>query len=474
MMRVLPLVALAALAAQTPLAAETPKPALQPLDAVAATPNPADPAEAAKKPFNCPRLDQGDLSGRMALGKLHQGEDGWFFRAGDLTEDAALPPPLLRDIARLSKAMAARGTTLVLAPTATRGQMGRARLGPIDPETVFRATNADKADAAFRAEARRLGLVVTPPPSADPDPELYYKRDHHWTPRGAELFAKDVAGIVLALPALKDMPRQAYATSAQQTAPLESVMGRQIATLCDEPLPAEEITLYRTEQSAETANDLFADEPTPTAGAPASNAPAIAVAGTSFSAQERFNLEGFLMQETGLSVANYSVSGGAAYAALINYLASPAWRDAPSPVVVWEFQFNSATLKEAPAALRQLIPAAKGACADDRRAATLKATLKPGEETTVEAPAARPGELYAHIRFSDPTLRRFMLRFRHADGQIEDMPVIRHARLGPAESFFVESSGEIEAPLAGLSLSSAADKPVEAEIDLCRNPVSTP
>jgi alginate biosynthesis protein AlgX len=474
----LPLVAFWSLLAISPLQAETPKleppkPAgLQPLEAGAA-PNPADPALASNRPFNCPRLDKGDQSGAMALGKLYQGEDGWFFRAGDLTEDAALPPPMLKDIERLAKAMAERGSVLVLAPTATRGQMGRMRLGSIDAETVFRPENADKADAEFRAAAKKRGLVVISPPPSDPDPGLYYKRDHHWSPRGAQLFAKDLAGTILALPAVKDLPRQTYATTAQQTIPLESVMGQQIATLCDEPLPSEDVTLYRTEAKAESADDLFADEPAE--GAPsASSAPAIAIAGTSFSAQERFNLEGFVMQETGLSVANHSISGGAAYAALINYLGGPAWRQTPSPMVVWEFQYNSATIKEAPAAFRQIIPAAKGLCTGEAVAATVKAPLAPGAEIMLDVPEAKAGSLYAHIRFSDSSVRQVMTRFLHKDGEIEDVPLIRHARLGPAEAFFVETSQEIAAPLAQLSVSASFPTAVEAEITLCHDRTSTP
>jgi alginate biosynthesis protein AlgX len=484
------LVMTAAALAAIPAFANDPARPLQPMNAAAARlPNPADPAQAGAaiatvRPFACPRLATDGNKGAMNLGVVEQGRDGWFFRRGDdLSEEIGLPPFLLRDMARLSAVLKARGTTLVLAPTPTRGQMGETMLGPIDPDTVYDPALAYTADGAFRVAAGQAGLAILPVPARPADPAGFFKRDHHWTPLGAKAFASAVAARLVGIPALQDLPRQTYSTATGDTVPLESPMGRQLGTLCDEPLPAESVTLYRTEQKAQTADDLFGDgaAASPSAGADAlfggGDVPVIALAGTSFSAQEWLNFEGFLLEATGWSVANHSISGGGAYAPLLAYLSSPAWRDTPSPVLLWEFQRNGTTIKEASLALRQIIPAARGLCAAGAVAGTVKGAVSADGLAAValkESAALSGAEDYAVIRLSDPSIRTLKARLTHADGQVEEVPLRRQERMPQLDTFFLEVSGDIEAPLTALSVTASAEKPFAAEVTLCRAAPSTP
>jgi alginate biosynthesis protein AlgX len=455
---------------------------------MAVAPNPADPAQAAafapkEGPYRCPRLAGGKNDGKMFLGTVYQGENGWFFRAGDLSEDIDLPPYLLKDFGRLSKAVKAKGSTLVFAPTPMRGQIGRSLLGATDLETVYNPAYADTADAAFRAALVKQGEVVLPAPAPDTNAGFFFKRDHHWTPDGARQFATDLAALITTLPGAAGLPKLAFKTSRGETIALDSPMGSQIGGLCDEPIPAEPVTLYRTEQSAESAADLFGDSPAPaeSAGADAlfggGDAPAIALLGTSFSAQERFNFEGFLMEQTRLQVANHSISGGAAYAALLGYFSTAAWHETPSPILIWEFQRNTSTLKEAPLALRQIIPAAKGPCTGQAIAAETRGDLAPAQKLKLDAPAgdALTGpEAYAVIHLSDASIRNVTVRFSHADGQIEDVPLTRHPRLPALDTFYVELSADILSPLSAIEIAPDSATPVSAEVTLCRAASPTP
>ncbi len=446
-------------------------------------PNPADPALLMQPgggavAFACPRLTRAD----RVRQEVYQGNDGWFFRSGDLAEDLTISPPLMAEFVRLSKALAARGTTLVLAPTPPRGQIGRVALGPVDTDTVYDPKWSDRSDSIFRADAAKAGLAVIPALSPTTPPEFFFRRDHHWTPLGSQMFAKDIAAYLGLLPAAKALPRLTFHTTQTETIDLQSHLRDQIAAECDVAIPPEQVTLYRTEQSADTAADLFGDDaaPSPEAGADAlfggGDAPAIALIGTSFSEIERYGFEGFLLQETGLQVANHAVSSGGAFASMVGYLSSPAWRDTPSPIMLWEFQRNDALLKDSALGFRQAIPAAKGDCGGGA-IATAEGESGKGLVLTLAAPEksiVSGQEAYAVIQFADPLVRVVAVSFQHRDGQIEDVPLIRHPRLSGLDTYYLELSGDIDAPLQSITVAPEFDRPVKTSIRLCAPPTATP
>jgi alginate biosynthesis protein AlgX len=451
--------------------------------ALAAAPALAEspPAAAAPAPFACPRLATAGDFGRMALGRVHQGADGWFLRDADLTEDVSLSPAFFREARRFADALAARGVTLVLAPNIPRARWAGEALAAIDPLTVYDPARAAEGERAFAEAARAAGLAFVDL-TAFPTPQAHgFKRDHHWTPEGAKAYAQTLAKTLLDLPALRDRPRGAYVTSVEATVPLASIMGRQLGGLCDVPLPPEMVTLYRTEADAQDAADLFGDAPA--AEAPAGDAasgaqalfgdagaPPIALAGSSFSGMPAFNFEGFLMEATGLAVANHSVIGGGPYAALESYVASDAFAAGPSPVLVWEFPRRLSTASEARIAFRRMTPAVHGVCPADRALARAAVTLRPNEPAILLPGEINAKGLYLAIEHQDPGLRDMLVSVEYANGEGEDVVLQRHERSPPTRRAFLALADDIPAPPTRIALTIRHARPVDATLSLCAAP----
>lgn len=370
---------------------------------------------------------------------LEQGPDGWLFRHDDLREGFTVPAQTSDALSRLNGVLQQRGVTLIVVAQPPRGVVLQ------EVSTSDYGLNYDSDAAARRYEEARANLLdaglliadlATP---ARTTPGYFFKRDHHWTPEGAEASAQAAAVLIRATAAYSSLTPRAYRTERVAQPTQVGSYGEAVGRICGQDPPAERFTHYQTRLQGGTENvgagqNLFGDVP----------GPPIALAGTSNSASEEFNFAGFLAQETGLEVLNVSAVGGGPEAALSAYLRSSAFTEAPPPFLVWEF----ATLFDLPSQAvfyRQLIPSATGACSVSE---SLQNTTQSAAGGTlalfqnVDSDNPDPPR-FLYLEATDLSLVNFGVDVTYQNGQTETVRLERPTRTANNGRFFFELTGAV-------------------------------
>ena len=358
--------------------------------------------------------------------RLHAGPDGWLLRDDDLITTAAVEPSTLAYLTRLTDALEAQGVTLVLAAQPPRGvALPPESLPDYDPGAALARY------AVVRSALEATGLHVTDLGSvAASTPNYFFKRDHHWTPDGAEASAQAVADTVRTTRAYEGLEPKTFQTETTGREEQVGSFGEAIGRICGRNPPAERLTRHRTTaQSAvqETpAGDLFGD----------ASAPPITLVGTSNSAREDLNFAGFLEEATGFEVLNAAATGGGPQAALESYLRSETFHQATPGFIVWEF----ATLFDVPQDplfYRQLIPSVKGVCKAD--AATVTRELEGTSLSLFDSPGSGRN---LYLEFSDLSVKSFELEVRYRNGRSETLSLRRSGREVNDGSYSLELLGQ--------------------------------
>src|SRR4051812_36198194 len=188
----------------------------------------------------CPRAaDPHAYDGSQYLGDfraLVDGRDGWLFRSAmDLTTTFEITDESLHGLKRLSEALKQRGTELVLVYQPPRGLMDPDKLTPAERK----AYDFDAAHRNYSAALERLrqgGDVIVAPldklVDEHKDYEYFFRRDHHWTPSGAEHSAKVVADAIRALPVYESIPHKTFETHPAGVLAKPGTLQKIAAQLC--------------------------------------------------------------------------------------------------------------------------------------------------------------------------------------------------------------------------------------------------
>lgn len=358
--------------------------------------------------------------------RLRAGPDGWLLRDDDLSTAFELDERTLGYLERLDQTLRAKGVTLIVAAQPPRGVALTAGSVPgYDPAaTLRRYTEA-------RATLERNGLHVADLAAVVADtPDYFFRRDHHWTPAGAEGSAQAVARAVQATG--RELEPQPFRTERVGREEQLGSFGEAIGRICGDPPPAERFTRFRTEPETAPEGALFGEAPPPP----------IALAGTSNSAWNDLNFAGFLEQATGLGVLNVSAIGGGPEAALESYLRSKAFHEATPTFLVWEFA-TLFDLPQDPRFYRQLLPSVQGACTRAASVAAVHRTVD-GRNLVLfdEALEGEGGFLY--LEFSDLSLTAFELKLSYRNGSSETVALRRSSRESNDGRYFWELSGALE------------------------------
>lgn len=369
--------------------------------------------------------------------RLQPAPGGWLLRDDDLADGVRLREGTLEDLQKLSRALAAEGVTLIVAAQPPRG----VALGP-DSVPDYQPDDALRGYRAVRERLRNAGLLVTDLAAVVKNtPDYFFRRDHHWTPDGAEASAEAVAATIVSTPVFQSttFTPGRFRTEAVRSEAQRGSFGEAIGEICGRAPPAETFTRYRTVAEAGPGGGLFG-------GA----APPIALVGTSNSARDDLNFAGFLAQASGLEVLNASLVGGGPEAALDAYLRSETFRASRPTFLVWEF----ATLFDVPQDplfYRQLIPSVRGACSARERTASVTRRLEP----TTPLTGLRGNGTFLYLELSDLSQTAFRVRLRYADGRSETVRLERSTREGNDGRFFLALNGPLRS--AALELPAAAE-----------------
>jgi alginate O-acetyltransferase complex protein AlgJ len=165
--------------------------------------------------------------------------------------------------------------------------------------------------------------------------DVFLRTDTHWTPHGAESAAGAIAR------AVRERTRfvpdgTPFVTTVTGT---DLVWGDLMRFLDLGPFaqrwgpPPDALEVRHTASLAKASDDLFADVRVP-----------IALVGTSYSADPRWNLAGALREALGDDVLEAAVAGVGPLEPMRRYLASEAFANSPPDVVIWELPERYLTL----------------------------------------------------------------------------------------------------------------------------------
>jgi len=360
---------------------------------------------------------------------INRGEGGWLFGESSYWGYSD-PAPVAPAFRRFADTLRARGTELVMVQVPPKSSTEIARLGNDAPknadpvylgDTYSRFVEMLNASGIYAPDLRRLYRA-----QGKDAPPFFFERDHHWTPAGAALAAKAVAGHLKAGKALNDVATVEFVLKEKTATNTQSLGGR-VAELCQQTVPLQEYVSVDSESKAEVG---LLDEAEP----------GVVLVGTSNSF--RNNEDSFaahLRHDLQRDVVNAGVSGGGPWAAIEKYLASDAYRQSPPRVLIWEMNVDDRFFRER---LSQLTATVKGVCEAPVQklsavlpgASSLKASLNSGD--------------YFAVKVSDPALKTVPVKLSTADGQTRTVQLTHQALGTDSTTFF----GEVDALATGLSV----------------------
>ncbi|WP_299696013.1 alginate biosynthesis protein AlgX [Hydrocarboniphaga sp.] len=389
---------------------------------------------------------------------LQQGRDGWLFRSRvDLSTRIEITDDSLAELRRLASAMRARGTELVVVLQPPRALMDPDKLGD-DQRASYDLGAARAGYAQALARIRSAGVTVPPLDTLVDEHkhyEYFFRRDHHWTPAGAEATAKVVAATVQQMPSFREVPRLTYATRANALIGKPGTLQKVASQICGGSYSMQYLTGYITEASSDnaaaSADALLGPQPkksdSPSGGllddhaASAgsggllddgdaggdSGAPQIALIGTSNSdAKGGYNFGGYLQQYIGADILNAALSGGSFDGSLLHYLPSEAYQKHPPKIVIWEMPWQNwpGADKNPYKTFRQALPLVHDGCRERPAVLERQMALKAGDNELLFNAGGKPlqgGRYWLDLQFDDPTIKDLHAIIWYYTGQKESL-----------------------------------------------------
>jgi len=417
----------------------------------------------------CPQILEdstykGDLS---EVRKLFQGQDDWLFRSRvDLMIPMGTTPQGYANLQQLRDTLKKKGVELLIVYIPARG-IANARMLSSAERQGFDYELAKRNYLAVIERMRSLGILV---PDLSPllsgsgqeDKPLFFKRDHHWTPYGAEFTARLVVEEMRKYGALKSIPRKEFITHSAGLMNKVGSLNTAFQKICGYRYANQFVPRFITEQKDEST-DLFGE----------ADAPEVVLAGTSFSTQQ-YNFDGFLKQYANVDVDNRSLSGGGFQGAMLQYLDSQDFRDKPPKILIWEItSYHDLGL---PLFYRQVMPIIADGCRSTPAAISHKVVLQPGKNEVLvnsDVKSIRSDNYIADIQFSNADVKELHGVLWYMNGTKETLSISR-GRAAEADGRFVfrlrDDPEFAEQTLLSLEIDMPADLPsgLEVEAKVCQ------
>ena len=256
------------------------------------------------------------------------GEDGWLFTTEEFQtypDGAAATEQNLETILSVRDRLAGEGVALVVAVLPAKASVYEEALGrytlPAEARARYDNLRGNLLEHNIIAPdvlGALLGAKTTAP--------VFLRTDTHWTPFGARAVAELVAREVQAKVPFEGLGKTEFETQASGS---ESYRGDLLAF----------VPLGGLERLGPRADGLEQVKTTPLeAGSSLFGEPRVPVAlvGSSYSANSRWNFGGALQNALRADVLNAAEEGQGPFAPMTQYLASEAFRNARPELVIWE------------------------------------------------------------------------------------------------------------------------------------------
>lgn len=262
--------------------------------------------------------------------RVRQGCPGWLFLADEMKIHAqadANAQARAGQVRAVSAWLAERDIRLLVAVVPDKSRIAAEQLCGLDRSSVLAGRIAQ-----WQAEVAAAGVPVIDLSEslAGLGSAAYLRTDTHWNETGAAAAAQQLAATVRSL-GITPTPVKHWTRTAGEERPQPGDLVRLAgldwlpASLQPEPEYVA-VSHFTAQDSAEglSDDDLFGD----------SQLPNVALIGTSFSRFSNFN--GFLQQALETSLGNFAKDGGEFSGAARDYFSSPAFRQTPPQLLIWE------------------------------------------------------------------------------------------------------------------------------------------
>lgn len=262
--------------------------------------------------------------------RVRQGCPGWLFLADEMKIHAqadANAQARADQVRAVSAWLAERDIRLLVAVVPDKSRIAAEQLCGLDRSTVLAGRIAQ-----WQVEVAAAGVPVIDLSEslAGLGSAAYLRTDTHWNETGAAAAAQQLAATVRSL-GITPTPVKHWTRTAGEERPQPGDLVRLAgldwlpASLQPEPEYVA-VSHFTAQDSAEglSDDDLFGD----------SQLPNVALIGTSFSRFSNFN--GFLQQALETSLGNFAKDGGEFSGAARDYFSSPAFRQTPPQLLIWE------------------------------------------------------------------------------------------------------------------------------------------
>ena len=398
---------------------------------------------------------------RPAAYRAFQGLNGWFYFAYDLEE--TLPIFEQTDfIAELSRRLKTQGVTLLAMPISSRAVVRPDTLYLDDPQqAAFDPEEADAVYKAFVSTLEEAGVqvfdVVGAAKAYDAGGgQTFFKRDLHWNAEGANALFKDVAAQVKELTGNSLLQTKLVLTREPE---VDEHRGQFVSnwtySQCGYVLPTEPQGIYTLSR------------PDPGGGLFGGSAPAVVLAGSSFSLPP-YGYD-FLAAALQSEVLNVSVGAGGAYIGLQSYLLDGAYQTDRPSVLVWEFPTFADPIPEG--AQREILGSVYGGCAaPETRFSDASTARGVPLASLADGTGVSAAQHYLELDFDDLGVLNFKVTLSYQDGTRETVALERSTLTPNRGQYFLSLKDDPEAVLTGVELGLPGGVTGGVSAQLCRVP----
>lgn len=263
------------------------------------------------------------------------GEQGWLFTDEEIypgSESSAVVETNLSRVVAVADYLRAEGIPVAVLVVPAKARVYAGQLGDQEPVPLMQSLYGRFLDRMAAEQILAPELMPDMAEARDQGNQVFLRTDTHWTPEGADVFARNAAGEIRAVFEEQSWGDTQFVTSTGETRTHE---GDLLTYLPLEPLfPSlgpdpdrltERSTAMEGAEGA-SAQSLFAE-----------TSADIVLVGTSYSANPLWDFPGALKRHLGRDLINVSDEGQGPFQPMTDYLKSDEFQDNPPELVVWEF-----------------------------------------------------------------------------------------------------------------------------------------
>jgi alginate biosynthesis protein AlgX len=410
----------------------------------------------------CAKAQAKDTSDTASFGFLTPGNNGYLFYSGDFSPNNFAIDGRTQYYVQLDQALKSKGIQLIVSPLPSRTIVYPEVL---DKTQALQSTySTDAARENYKKSFQRLGdlgLKATDLLSSalqqrqtDDSKNLYFARDYHWTSEGAKLYAQATAREIMKFEAFKSLKKEKFTNTYLRSENAESRLAYLLQQVCGTKTPPEKINVFETTRDG---GNLLGDDEYP-----------IVMVGSSYSAEAKYNFEGFLKEALSTNVLNVAVSGGGYNASLEGYFLGKDFAHSKPKFLIWEFAASMTPWDQTP--LREIIPSVYGDCASKAAILEHKTTVQDGPTSILKNTGAKvdAAKDFVSLQFADKTLLNFDLTLKFDDGKQETVKIARSNRIANEGQFFLKLASEFKGNLSEVTVTPGKKTQGAVAAKICR------